>query len=526
MLAMGCTAAQPTGQTPNDQPKSGGTLNIRDTAFYTNLDPTQALRGEASLIATRVMDALVRYKVTPGTGYDENVLVPAIAEKWETAADGKSFTFHLRKVVKFQNVPPVNGRELTSEDVKWSFEYISRTGRFKDVKFAKSNQIAFQFEGLDRIDTPDPYTAVVVFKEAFAPFMSYSASKDMYITAKEAYEAGTINDKPVGPGPWMADIPSWQSDAVMVFKKNPDYWQTGKPYVDAVRQIVITDEASAKAAFQTKQIDVLGETESTRDAEEMMKVVPNALYATYMGHNALRIYYNVRVAPFNNVKFRQALSLATDRDEFVKTATGGKGRYGIDGGLPLMFTDEEARKMAPYDPEQAKKLLAEIGYTSNPITIECLYTTAYGEQLLQDMQLAQSQWKKVGINMIITTMDRTDLSNRRRDGNYMMAPTGSGGGEAEPDFYAWFYFHPKSGSNYYQVNDQKLTDFADGQRRQVDPEKRMQMLRDEAKYIHEQGFALWPYFSPGFSFYHPYVKGFTPHRSRGVAPSPEVWLDK
>ncbi len=526
LAGVGCNTAQTQTPGASNTPKLGGTLNIRETAYFTNLDPTQALRGEASLIATRVMEPIVRFKMGPGVGYDESILEPALAERWEVSPDGKSFTFTIRKGVKFHNLPPLNGREVTAEDVKWSFEYISRTGQFANVKFTKTNQIAFQFEGVDKIEAPNPSTAIVRFKEPFAPFMNYAGSKDMYTTAKELYDTGIINDKPMGAGPFMVDTSEWQSGSVMVFKKNPTYWQTGKPYVDQVRQIVIADEASAKAAFQTRQVDIYGESDNVRDAEELQKLVPNAMVSTYMGHNALRVYYNVKIPPFNDVKFRKAMSFATDREEFVKNSTGGKGRWGMDGGLPYMFTEAEVKQLAPYDPEQAKKLLAEIGYDKKPITIELLYTTAYGEQLLQDMQLMQSQWRKVGIPITIITMDRTDLSNKRRDGNYMMAPTGAGGGEAEPDFYAWFYFHPKSGANYYQVNDPKLTDFADGQRREINPEKRLQVLREEAKYIHDQGYALWPYNSPFFTFWHPYVRDFAPHRSRGVAPAADVWVDK
>ncbi|MCG3774924.1 MAG: Heme-binding protein A [Nitrospira sp.] len=523
----GCGTPQAaTPASPDAKPKSGGTLNVRNTTYYTNLDPTQALRGEASLIASHVMEPLLRTKTGEDIAFDDMILIPNLAETWEAAPDGKSFTFHLRKGVKFPNIAPVNGRELTSADVKWSFEYIARVGEFKNVKFTKSNQIAFQFSGLNRMDTPDPYTAVVRFDDAFAPFLSYVGGTDVYVTAHESYKAGTINDNPVGPGPWMADLPSWKPDAAMIFKRNPNYFQEGKPYVDEVRQLVLTDEASAMAAFRTKQVDIFGTADSTRDAESVQKSVPEAKSNVAMGHHAVRFYYNVKVAPLNNVKFRQAMSFATDREEFVKSSTGGKGRWGIDGGLPFMFTEEEVKKTHPYDLDQAKKLLQEIGYTSNPITIETLYTTAYGEQLLQDILLLQSQWRKAGINLNIVTLDRTDLSNRRRDGNYMMAPTGAGIGEGEPDNYLWFYFHPKSGANYYQVDDPKLTALADGQRREVDRPKREQLWRDQAKYVHDNGYALWPYFAPFISFWHPYVRGYAAHRGRIIEPAPEVWLDK
>jgi ABC-type transport system substrate-binding protein len=134
-----------------------------------------------------------------------------------------------------------------------------------------------------------------------------------------------------------------------------------------------------------------------------------------------------------------------------------------------MFADAEARAMAPYDPNKAKQLLQEIGYVGNPITIELLYNPSYGEQLLQDNLLLQAQWRKVGINM-----------------------------EA----------------------------YADGQRREVNPEKRKEIWRETTRYVHEQGYALWPYFSPFSEFWHPYVQNVYPNRVWGVTPTADMWLNK
>lgn len=527
-LACGPQAQSQPASATDGQPKSGGVLNIDVPIYYTNLDPTQGLRSEATYVTSRFMDSLLGIKTGPDVKYEEIILEPNLAERWEVAPDGKTFTFHLRKGVKFHNLPPVNGREMTSADVKWSFEYIARIGQFKGVKFPRSNQIDFKLYGVNRIETPDTYTVVVHFNEPFAPFMTYVGTSEVAVMAHEVYDAGLMNERPIGTGPYIADLEAWQAGARMVAKKNPDYWDRGKPYLDEIRNLVIVDEGTAMAAFQAKQLDVYA-APNLEQTERLLASARDAKYLRTVGWTPYRVYYNVKVPPFNDVKFRRAISLATDREEFVRIFTKGQGRWGMDGGLPMMFTEEEVKKLVPYDPEQAKRLLKEIGYADNPITIETLWSTGYAEQTNLGNQLMQAQWKKVGIEMLLVGLDRTDMSNRRRIGNYMMAPGGGGGAgalEPDPDLYMWTYFHPDSGANYYQVNDPKLTAYADGQRRELDPIKRMERWREQAKYVAEMGYALWIFNGPGYYFWHPYVKGYYPHIVPGAEPVLSTWLDK
>jgi len=528
-VAVGCApqVQRPATQDAEGQPKSGGVLKMRESVYFTNLDPTQGLRGEASFISNFVFDSLLGFKSDPTVKYDDVLLAPRLAERWEAAPGGKAYTFRLRKGVKFANLPPVNGRELTSADVKWSFEYIARTGPFKDVKFPKANQIAFKLQGLDRVETPDPYTAVVYFKNPYAPFLTYVATTHLGVMPHEVYDQdGHLNDRPIGSGPWQADLQRWQADSRMVFKKNPDYWDAGKPYLDEVQGLVITDDAAAVAAFQAKQIDVFRDIDSLEGVERMQAAVPGAGSVKYLGWNALRFYYNINVPPFTDVRFRRAMNLATDRDEFVRVSTKGQGAWAMNGAVPGVFTDAELRQLLPYKPEEAKRLLREAGY--DPSTeIETLYTTGYGQQLLSDIQLLQAQLKKVGIQIKIVTLDRTDLSNRRRQGDYMMAPTGVGPAlEPDPDVYFYSYFHPKSGTNYYKVDDPKLTQLAEEQRAEPDPIKRKEIWRQEARYINEMGYALWTHHAPGFDFWQAHVKGHHPNVATRGYPTRDVWLDR
>ena len=166
----------------------------------------------ASITLSPGVHVLETWMIDPGgsrslaLAYSPDIqLTPLLAEKWEISPDAKTYTFTLRKGVKFQNLPPVNGRELTSADVKFSYEYSSRTGQFKESKLPPGKFVQY-FEGLEKIETPDANTAVVTFSKPFAPFLSNAAEFTNPIMPKEIYDQdGNFTKKLVGTGPFQVD---------------------------------------------------------------------------------------------------------------------------------------------------------------------------------------------------------------------------------------------------------------------------------------------------------------------------------
>ncbi len=166
LVSVACAAPTPQPQaTQQTGPKSGGTLNVRVTGDPFDWDLTD--RGKSLPMnggQPLGYSSLLGFKTGPGIRYDERQLRPELAEKWEVSPDAKPFTFHLRPSVKWANLAPVNGRDLTSADVKWSYEYWSRTGW---AKGQQSGQYEWMYEGMEGIDTPDPSTVTVRFKQGF-----------------------------------------------------------------------------------------------------------------------------------------------------------------------------------------------------------------------------------------------------------------------------------------------------------------------------------------------------------------------
>ena len=156
------------------KPRSGGVLKMAVPADPFNWDPTYAGPGLPNPYGTVLAyNSLLGYKTSPGMKYDELTLVPELAERWEVP-DPQTFIFHLRKGVKFAQQAPVNGRELTPADVKFSYEYWARAGAYSKLP---QSQYDLFFEGMTSVDMPDPSTAVVRFKAPFVPFLNYAASR-------------------------------------------------------------------------------------------------------------------------------------------------------------------------------------------------------------------------------------------------------------------------------------------------------------------------------------------------------------
>ncbi len=525
VLACGPAAQAPSSDTGPAQPKYGGVLN---TSLRFDSDPndwdvrTQGKTGVNVEVHGLVYDTLLRFKKGEGMDYSSQVLLPRLAERWEVSPDAKTFTFHLDKRARWQSVPPVNGRELTSADVKWSIEYYSATEL--DGKKLPASQVEVIFEGLDRVETPDARTAVVHFKEPYVPFIYYAASAWFPIAAREVYaQEGHLKDTLVGSGPFTLDTAASQKGSVWVAKKNPNYWDAGKPYLDAIRRLVIADDSTSMAAFQAKQLDI-HYVQRYNFAQDMIRGNPQAGMEKYMIPigNALLISQR-RGGPLADVRVRRAISLAIDREEHNKVLFGGEGAPYLAGSWPGLFSEAEVKQMTRHDPEEAKRLLAQAGHSSG-LSFEIIITNS--ETDLTQHQLIQAQLKKVGIDMRFTTLPREQHRPRLYTGDYDFYRN-SGGGllEADADSFLFGEFYSGSSLNWTRLNDPELDKALFSTRREPDPEKRREAMRTAVKRINDMAWDPGIVHPANWSFWHPYVKNWRRHFDRGEDES-LVWLEK
>jgi peptide/nickel transport system substrate-binding protein len=469
-------------------------------------------------------ESLLGFKNGPSVEYADLTLTPKLAEQWRVSADARTFTFSLRKDVKFANIAPVNGRPLTSKDVKWSYEYSSRSGEFKDKKLTPSTN-GFMFEGLEGVDTPDESTVVVRFRDPFVPFLSYAASAWNPVMPQEIYQRdGNFKDRIVGTGPFQLDAAASQKGSRWSWRKNPAYWAEGQPYLDEIRWLVIPDESTMFAAFQTKQVDILEEL-AYANYQDVAGKSPQIGSYRYLQPRGYFIYFSqAKGGPLTDVRVRRAIALTVDRDAVSQVAAGGQGFWSLPGATPSMFTDAEAHSLQKRDPAEAKRLLAEAGY-ANGADLKILSPSDDSAVNHAWVQAVQAQLKDVGVRLTLDLQDKATVSARKRQGDYNLDYSISlGQFEADVDSMV-VAFRSGAGLNWPRINDPQLDELLDGQRREVDQEKRRELLRKAVLRIVDQAWGVSLIYPPKWSVWQPYVNNYRPNFGVKVQ-YPQVWLSK
>jgi len=541
VLALACGAAAPsTPAAPtggDDKPQTGGRLLRWITADPTGGDPSiQSVSSPSDRWIIHSYERLLGFKMDEKLAYADMILQPELAESWIVSPDAKTFTFKLRQGVKWHNLPPVNGREFTSADVKFSYEYATRTGEFKG-KGLKPPAFDWWFEGIDSVETPDKYTAVVKFKDAFIPFITYSAVDKNVIYAREVFdkEGDFMNlDSVIGTGPFIFDSASAQRGTRWSMKKNPNYWQPGKPYLDEVVGLVIPDASTAFAALRTKQLDFLagaaGNTSgydlTLNDIQQIKNQVSDVVVKPLRDVRTDNIYMFLHGPPFDNANLRKAVSYAIDRDEFIKAFADGQGEWSLAGGFPDTFTEAERKQIIKFDPEQSKRLLAQEGFP-NGLNIEFFGSTAYGQIYKTKAELLQAQLKRVGINMSIQILDHPDYLRRTRTGGKFDITFRGKALFVDIDSYAYAVFHPKgSTEGGGGPNDPFMTPLLEQQRRETDPVKRKEIIRTVVKYANEQAYRLGLYYADDYGAYSSRVRGVADHLQGNSQFFLNAWIAK
>jgi peptide/nickel transport system substrate-binding protein len=505
-------------------PRMGGQLKVSVPADPFDWDPTYAGAGLPNPYGfAAAYNSLVGYKFGQGVAYDDLTLTPELAESWEVP-DAQTFIFHLRKGTKFANLPPVGGRDITSADVKFSYEYAARAGAYSKLP---QSQYDIFFEGMSGIETPDASTAIVHFKQPFVPFLNYTASRWVPIYAHEIYDQdGHFKDRIVGSGPFQLDVNASQKGTRWVWKKNPTYWDTGKPYLDEVDWLVLKDDAAQNGALLAKQVDLMFANVDSARVQTLTKSNPALVKYEFQNPAPMHVYMSLRATPFKDIRIRQAVALAINRDEFLKTLYGGKGGWAMAGAFPDTFTQEEIRSLLKYDPAQAKQLVVQAGYP-NGFDLQFNYPgNAYGDEYITQMQLLQSQLKSVGINLQLNSLDKDDESTRKKQHNFQMTDT-SKSLQGDVDSYLYAAFYPGNRANYTEVNDPGLTPLLDAQRRETDTAKRRDIVRQASKRINtEQFWAQAIYYPVQYNLWQSRLKGYVPYFGASTIPVfTNAWLE-
>src|SRR5436190_973300 len=244
-------------------PKRGGTLALR-TWDPPHFDPFQTISYKTHIALSFTHSRLLKHKAGPQVAPGQFIVEGDLAESW-TQPNDTTYVFKLRRGARWHNKPPVNGREVTAEDVKLSIE------RFMTVK---GNANAFMLQMVDRVETPDRLTVKITLKEPFAWFLDMLAYPlSVVVLAPECIDKfGDLKkvESVVGTGPWMLD--SYRPNVGLTFVRNPSYFIPGLPYIDRVEMTVDEDNASRIAAFLVGKYDLGWEFPGTINRTDWVQI--------------------------------------------------------------------------------------------------------------------------------------------------------------------------------------------------------------------------------------------------------------
>lgn len=518
-------AANPTASgAAAAQPKPGGTLVISWwTGDPPDLDPYLNVTFRAQEFAGFFYSRLLKYDSGPGVGPNSFVPVPDLAEKYDVSKDGLTYTFTIRANAKWQNKPPMSGRAVTADDVVWSYN------RFRQVSPNKN-----YFDIVKDVKATDARTVVFTLNNAFSPFENAVAAPVLFIMPKEVIEAdGDGRKRVIGSGPWIFD--KFDKGVQVVAKKNPDYYFTGTPYVNEVDLLIIPDTATSVAGLRSKSIDIITPTQTDRKA--LVSSNPEIVMTDFPQNLLWFMYWRADAPPFNDVRVRQAVSLALDRDELVTVLFEGKGymNNAVPAGLESWWLDPRSADMGPSakyfkrDVDAAKKLLADAGFASG-LKVPFISTlNAYGNTFNSSVDTVIKQLKDAGIQADFRPQDYAAYIGSTFLGKFDPG-TMVWGLETpfqEPHDYLFNMYHPKGVRNHAGINDPKLTDMVEKQSVALDKAERKKIIFDIQRYTGEQQYYVIGPTGPTTVAAQPWVKNanYSTDYARGAEWVPKIYLD-
>ena len=532
MLIAGCSgtsgggerASDPTtdqdttinGTLPDDgPPQDGGILRTNVAADAPTLDPHKsASYSVPSVVTSTVYSKLVEFKTSRDLPYGSMEVRPDLAESWEQSEDGLTWTFHLRKGVKYHNIAPVNGREFTSADVACTID------RIQNLPGVQKNLL----DVVEKLETPDPYTAVFRMTVPYPTFDETMASFYMPMLPCEGTR-GEFNlaEQAIGTGPFI--LQRWDRKVEQDFVKNPDYFIAGKPHLDGFKVVVMADPASAIAAMRTGELDYTTSVNETL-LPSVVGSNPELVVRNYLVFGPNQIMFNQDKPPFNDYRVRKAIAMAFDRNGMGEQFYDGHYRVAgpipstLFGGLPA----DEAEELIPYDPEGAKKLLAEAGYP-NGLNVQMLTTDGYSPQFLNQAQWVQQDLKDIGVNVELKVIDYASYFSAFGAKDYDIG-WGLSTAFLTADEWLQALYMSDGPRNWFGTNDPKLDQMITEQRSTLDKNEREQKLLEINRYILEN--VLSPFMGIQYSSLltqHPWVHNLYLHPAYSRSYLTDVWLD-
>lgn len=525
MLCTLILAACSQSNTPETNPQlnqaypaqQGGTMIDAMSGEPSNLIAMMAGESSSSQIASNIFNSLLKY--------DKNLeLTGELAQSWEVSQDQKTITFHLKPNLKW-----ADGKPLTSEDVLFTWQVVTddntRTPYGADYKLVK------------KAEAPDAQTFRVTYAQPYAPALdSWSG---LHILPKHLLKGQDINNTPFSRNPIGShyyQLDQWKKGESISLKRNPNATQ-GQANIEHLISRIIPDRAAQFLELMADNIDSMG-----LNAIQYARIFParpdlNQKIARYkeLGNSYTYLGFNLKRKPFNDVRVRQAINYAIDKQEIIDGVLLGLGEPVASPYKPGTRWSNSNLKPYPYNTQKALALLKEAGFEdhdhdgildrdSQPLSFEIL--TNQNKEREMSAVLIQRRLKEIGIDVKIRVVEwATFISRFIKTGDFNVVLLGWGLGLEPDQFNIWHSSQQAPGQfNFIGYQNPKVDHLLEAGRLELNPEKRMKIYHQFAEILYEDSPIVYLYAGYGLPAINKRVRGIdNPAPPAGIGHNSYEW---
>lgn len=461
---------EPSSGTENGDIETGGILRVmlkQDEGQ--GFDPALLTYSTGFVITQQMFDSLA--EIQP-----DGEIAPSLAEGWEISDDELTYTFQLREGVLFHD-----GTEMTADDVKYTIDRL----RNPDTGSPRAGLYAV----VDEVNAVDDYTLEIVLSEPFAPLLSALSDITAGIVSQEAAEAAGADffEQPVGTGAFKLD--EWVQGQSVALVRHDGYWDGDKPYLDGITFTFNSDDNARAAAIRAGDIDFLYDGPASLwpvlDQDDSVEVYSPAGQMSW-----LYFLVNPNKEPFDDVRVRQAIYTALDRQELADLCQPGTSNVLNAGFLPPTHWAGTTDQPYTQDYDAARALLEDAG-VGDGFTFTINSLTGWDFQNCT-AQAIQQQLAPLGIQADVEIMESGQLATER-DAEDMSSDAAMDAmvlgfsGTIDPDERFQQTFLEGGGTNFVDFTDPELEELAVQARQTSDREERAELYREAQHRLAEVG---------------------------------------
>jgi peptide/nickel transport system substrate-binding protein len=510
-------------------PQYGGEIAIRASRDIVNFDP---YFGEFTGLYGAWMERLIVPDWTKDPSVkDTNVggdrfkgMKGNLAESWEFP-DARTHIVHLRKGIHWQDIPPANGREFVAEDVVFHYNrFYGLGGGFAKASPHRSTDVRMQ--DIASVTAADKYTVVFKFKTLNPNLIMESLHNISQAQCLENPDAvkkwGDVRDwhHAIGTGPFI--LRDFVQGKSVTLVKNPNYWahderhpQNKLPYVDAIKYLIIPDDAEAAQAMLAGKLDIIHQI-PPKQAQAILKKNPDILYIKNAGDPATTIQMRNDKAPFTDIRVRKAMQMALDLPGIAKNYYGGTvepypstltNREMKGWGFPYEEWPQALKDEYAYNPTLAKKLLAEAGFPKGFKT----HIIASTDGDLELLEIAKTYLADIGVEMEIRNTEPADwtrLVETEQKHEQLIYRRYGPLGHNKPPLRVVTQFQTGYAANYSHVSDPVFDSFYPRATSAANDDELKLVLRDANEHVARQHYAVSLLLPIHYALYQPWVKAY------------------